>query len=446
MKRITTCVGIDLARRAKHKALVGGADDCAGTNRALSFSHDLEGLTALSAYLRARTGRSTLEGLAVNMEPTSGAFEPMAAFLRGEGAQVFYTRTDVVSQLRKVHSRFAKTDRIDARALAGVAFSFPERLIPAVEIEPRIRRMRQLSAQRHTMVEDSTRWKNRLIAKIEPHWRPLLAQLDGAERFCQLARAFFGRFADPRKAAALGREAFVQWCAGRAHGGTNRALFETFWRGSLASARLCDELERRGHHVDWETLKALARQDLRMIKACAKEVETLDKRIRHARRDMPECDLVQQLPGVGPVVSVTLTSLLMPIERFANAKKCGAYTGFTSRRKSSGDREVEGLKITKTGNRRLKRDLALAADTAMKNDAELATFAIGLLRAGKHYNKVRVAVGRKLAVRAYSLLKRHASGECGVGYIWRDADGAQITKKQAKLLATEFWSAHKAEK
>ena len=78
MKRITTCVGIDLARRAKHKALVVGADDCAGTNRALSFSHDLEGLTALSAYLRARTGRSTLEGLAVNMEPTSGAFEPVS--------------------------------------------------------------------------------------------------------------------------------------------------------------------------------------------------------------------------------------------------------------------------------------------------------------------------------------------------------------------------------
>ena len=27
MKRITTCVGIDLARRAKHKALVVGADE-----------------------------------------------------------------------------------------------------------------------------------------------------------------------------------------------------------------------------------------------------------------------------------------------------------------------------------------------------------------------------------------------------------------------------------
>ena len=73
---------------------------------------------------------------------------------------------------------------------------------------------------------------------------------------------------------------------------------------------------------------------------------------------------------MGKVIAPALASILMPVDRFANTNKCGAYTGFTSRWKGSSGREIEGLKITKSGNRRLKRDLALAADTAMKIDPE----------------------------------------------------------------------------
>jgi len=107
--------------------------------------------------------------------------------------------------------------------------------------------------------------------------------------------------------------------------------------------------------------------------------------------------------------------------------------------------DIEGLKITKTGNRRLKRDLALAADVAMHQDPQLAAFALRLLRAGKHYNKVRVAVGRKLAVRAYSLLKRYAAGQTDVSYRWRSPDGRPLAKRQAQELARSLWEAYEAQ-
>jgi transposase len=449
MKAFDTCVGIDLARRAKHKAVVvrgGNGARAATRKRAFSFSHDREGFFALRDYVLKQAGAASLDEIAVNMEPTSGVWEPLAGFLRTQGADVFFTRTDVVAALRKAYSRHAKTDRIDARTLAGIPWSFPEKLVPTVPVEVRIRKLRALSAQRQRIVEDTTRWKNRLVAKLEAVWNPLLIHLDDAERFCQLARAFFKRFADPRKAVRLGRQAFLNWCKKNAHGNTSPDLFETFWNGAVKAAALVDMLEEAdAFAIDWATLRESIAQDLRLIAALENETAKLDKRIKQAREDVPETDVVEQLPGVGQVIAVTLASILMPVARFANTKKCGAYTGFTSRRKSSAGREIEGLKITKTGNRRLKRDLALAADVAMKVDPQLAAFAIRLLRAGKHYNQVRVAVGHKLAVRAYSLLKRYGAGHTDVAYIWRDCNAKTITKQQAKTLARALWAAYQAE-
>jgi transposase len=448
MKQFDTCVGIDLARRAKHKAVIIREDEAGRTvpKRAWAFSHDLDGFQALRDRVLKQTGAASLKGVAVNLEPTSGVWETVGAFFKSQGAEVYFTRPDVVSQLRKVHSKFAKTDRIDARTLASVPFSFPERLIPVVNVERRLRVLRNLSGQRQRLVEDLTRWKNRFTAKAEVVWAALLAQLGDEQRFCALGRAFFTTFTDPRKVMRYGHERFTTWCRKKAHGNTDPGLANTLWQGARAAARLWDELERSAAlQVDWETLAELLAQDLRLIGNLEKEIKHVDKRIQEARRDVPECDVMEQLPGVGKVIAVTLASILMPVDRFANTNKCGAYTGFTSRQKGSSGREIEGLKITKSGNRRLKRDLALAADVAMKIDPELAVFAIRLLEAGKHYNKVRVAVGRKIAVRAYSLLKRFQAGQTNVQYLWRDLHGNTITRQQAMSIARELWALHKAD-
>lgn len=448
MKQYDTCLGIDLARRANHKAVILQQDGTGRTvpKRAWAFAHDLDGFEALRDRVLKHTGATSLQGVTVNLEPTSGVWETVGAYLKSQGADVYFTRPDVVSQLRKVHSKFAKTDRIDARTLASVPFSFPERLIPVVNVERRLRVLRQLSGQRLRLVEDLTRWKNRFTAKVEVVWTALLLQLGAQQRFCTLVRAFFTTFTDPRKVKRYGHKRFITWCRKKAHGNTEPGLAETLWQGARTAAQLWDELEGTdAMQVDWENLSELLSQDLRLIGHLEEEIARVDRQIQTARKDVPECDVLEQLPGVGKVIAVTLASILMPVDRFANTSKCGAYTGFTSRQKGSGGREIEGLRITKTGNRQLKRDLALAADTAMKTDPELAQFSIRLLQAGKHYNKVRVAVGRKIAVRAYSLLKRFQAGQTHVQYQWRDLQGTIITKDQAKLMARELWALHKAE-
>jgi transposase len=447
MKPFTVVVGIDLARRAAHQAVLlpAEAPDRGKVRRMWSVTHDLPGLEGLCHRIRKQTGRESLDGVLVNMEPTSGVWPVVGAYLGLQGAQVCLTRTDLTSQWRKVHSRYRKTDRVDARTLASVPLLFPERVWPIRPVPTEIRLLRDLSAQRQRLVEEIIRWKNRFLAVVEPVWSGLLGALSESQRFSAVGRAFFRRFANPCEVLGYGRARFAAWYAKHAHGLTDPELVDVLWTSAESAAALWRTFEQR-QALPWSpvALELLIAQDLRMIEFHEGQLRDIEGRIAAARKDVPECDLLEQMPGVGKVVSVTLAGLLLPADRFANAGQCGAYTGFTGRKKGSAGRETQGLPITKTGNRRLKRDLALAADTAMYHDPQLAEFAIRLLNNGKHYNEVRVAVGRKIALRARALLQR-AAHTPNAAFQWRDLQNRCITAHEAKALARELWERHRAE-
>jgi len=446
MKPFRTVVGVDLARRAPHKAVLMAAEgpQRGVAHRAWPVTHDVVGLERLCQRIRQETGQTSLEGVLVNMEPTSGVWPAVAAYVRLEGAEACLTRTDLTSQWRKVHSRCHKTDRIDARTLATVPLTFPERVWPVRPVPAPIRALRELSTQRQRLVEEIVRWKNRFLAVVEPVWGGLLGALTESQRFSEVLRAFFRRFVNPCDALRYGRARFDAWYVKQAHGLTEAGLDEVLWKAAESAAALWRLFEAH-HALPWspDALPFLIEQDLRLIEVYEQELAGIEARIATVRQAVPECDLLEQMPGVGKVVSVTLAGLLLPADRFANARQCGAYTGFVSRTKGSAGRETEGLRITKTGNRRLKRDLALAADTAMYHDPQLADFAIRLLTHGKHYNEVRVAVGRKIALRARALLQR-AQNAPDATFEWRDLQGRKVTPQQAKALARTLWERHRA--
>jgi len=444
MLELKTWVGIDLACRANHEAVIIDSSEERNPTKSFSFSHDLPGFNDLCNYVKRQTGKDSLEGIGVNFEPTGGVWEVIGAYLQKQGAKVFYTRPDVVSAIRKAQSKFVKSNRIDAKTLASLHSSMPERLIPFEQIEERIKTLRMLSNQHRKIVDEIIVWKNRFVAKVESSWGHILAEVEDDQKYCKIVREFFKKFPCPHQVIKYGKGRFADWYAKNAHGNTTSALMEALWRGAVKSAELWDEMERlKAKNLNWEEQSILIQQDLRYIEFNEAELKSIKAEIREARKDVPECDVVQEIPGVGDVISVSMTSTLMPVKRFPNTKKCGGYTGFTSRHKSTGEHEVEGLKITKAGNSRLKRDLALAADTAMHLDPQLAYFAIKLLCSGKHYNKVRVAVGRKIATYGYSLLKRISNGEENVHYEFRDLDGNTISKKEAKAIAQGMWQIYK---
>lgn len=115
---------------------------------------------------------------------------------------------------------------------------------------------------------------------------------------------------------------------------------------------------------------------------------------------------VQQLRthyGIGPLTGLCLVHTLECVERFANARKVTAYVGFDPVEDSSGERRRIGS-ISKQGSRLLRFFLVEAGQIAIRKDQDLArVYHRVLVRRG--HAKAKVAVGRRLLVRAFIMLR-----------------------------------------
>lgn len=107
--------------------------------------------------------------------------------------------------------------------------------------------------------------------------------------------------------------------------------------------------------------------------------------------------------GIGPLTGLCLAATLECPERFANGRKVTAYAGLDPTEDSSAERRRMGA-ISKQGSRLLRFYLVEAGQVAMRKDADLARAYQRVLRRGGHA-KAKVAIGRRLLVRAFIMLR-----------------------------------------
>lgn len=112
---------------------------------------------------------------------------------------------------------------------------------------------------------------------------------------------------------------------------------------------------------------------------------------------------LQTHPGIGLLTALCLVHALEPVSRFRNTRKVVGYAGFDPLDDSSAERIRFGA-ISKAGPRVLRYFLIEAAHSSVKYDDELKRFYRRLAeRRGRP--KAKTAVGRKLLVRAYIMLR-----------------------------------------
>jgi transposase len=172
-------------------------------------------------------------------------------------------------------------------------------------------------------------------------------------------------------------------------------------------------LAKRQYTSKWrQELRRLEREPMlgEQAKQLVKIIEevTLEiKRVEQWLRKQAEADhrvlLLQTHPGVGLLTSLVLVHTLWPVERFRNGRKVTAYLGMDPVEDSSADRVRIGS-ISKQGSRLARYLVIEAASTAAKSDKGLKSFYRRLMsRQGKP--KAKVAVGRKLLVRCFIMLR-----------------------------------------
>lgn len=139
------------------------------------------------------------------------------------------------------------------------------------------------------------------------------------------------------------------------------------------------------------------------------EVSFYDKRLRALSREHPQCVLLQELPGIGPVTSTALVAAVGETSAFKNGRQFAASIGLVPRQNSSGGKDTL-LGISKRGNPYLRKLLVHGARSVLKVERRRSpehsptTRWIQQLIARRGMQRATVALANKNARIVWSLL------------------------------------------
>ena len=166
------------------------------------------------------------------------------------------------------------------------------------------------------------------------------------------------------------------------------------------------------HRVARPAIPELLRPALNPILDTLAELESriaaFDRQlVRLADERYPEAKHLQQVPGVGPLISMAYVLTMETPRRFSRSRKVGSWIGLCPRVQSSGDKDPQ-LPISKTGCPYLRRLLVQAAHRVLGHnipDSDLRRYGERIAERGGKAAKARavVTVARKLAVLLHRL-------------------------------------------
>lgn len=155
-----------------------------------------------------------------------------------------------------------------------------------------------------------------------------------------------------------------------------------------------DETKRK------QTAPALVHRSIDDVIAClSKQIDDTDEDLKRLIRSTPAWreadDLLQSVPGVGPVLAATLTALVPELGAL-NRKQIAALVGVAPFNNDSGTRD--GKRTTWGGRAPVRAVLYMAASTARRFNGTIGGLYGRLIARGKHHNVALVACMRKLLV------------------------------------------------
>jgi transposase len=416
-------VGIDLGIATAHTVRVLDGEGAVVAKRKAWPTR--ESLAAAEAAALAGCPEQTR--LEVVIEPTGPAWLPIAVFFSARGHQVFRVSSQKAADLRRFLSRHAKSNGIDADTLARLPLFDPAGLqplqLPGAERAALDRRVRATDRLTQTGADHKRRIKD-LVRQLLPA-TPLTGDLGAADL------AVLERYADPNALIRLGMTRLTALIikASHHHQGAERA---SQW---LQAAQTSLALYEGHPAADFASLAAEVATEVRLLRATQAELaaHAAEREARYQAVD--PAGLARSLPGLADVGGPALAACMGDPARFRHGKQFRSYTGLTPKASETGETDRKGQPMSKAGSSLLRTTLVRAADTARKQDPQLAaTYYLQMTERGKDHLGALCVVAATLAERAWTVMRR------GTPYVICDTDGHPVNPARAKTIIAERWT------
>lgn len=159
-----------------------------------------------------------------------------------------------------------------------------------------------------------------------------------------------------------------------------------------------------------EALPALIRRDIeRSLQTQQRAIDRLTRAAQEFILGDPELarryELLLSIPGFGPTSAVHTLAELTLLPAGMDVRQWVAYAGLDPREYTSGTSVHKKVRISKAGNKHLRRALYMPALVAVQHEAHLRAFYEHLLAHGKTKMQALVATMRKLLHAIYGMFK-----------------------------------------
>ncbi|UYQ61885.1 IS110 family transposase [Streptomyces peucetius] len=376
-------VGIDAGKA--HHWLVAG-DDSGATAWSRKVHNDESAiLTALGEILAL----ADEVHWAVDIAGTASAL--LLALLAAHGQQAVYVPGRTVNRMSGAYRGEAKTDARDAYVIADTARL--RRDFTSIEVPAQLAAdLALLTAHRSDLIADRVRMLNRLRDVLTGIFPALERAFDYADH--KGALILLTGYQTPAAIRRRGQTRLAAWLSGR-----NVRNADAVATTAMQAAK-AQHTELPGQDLAAKIVADIAEQ----ILALDDRLKHIDQQIRQTFRTHPHAEIIESLPGMGPILGAEFIVAAGDLAAYPDAGHLASAAGLVPVPRDSG-RRSGNLHRPKRYSRRLRRVFYLSAQTSIIREGPNRDYYLKKRAEGcKHVQAVIALARRRVNVR-WALLR-----------------------------------------
>lgn len=430
-------LAIDLGVKGASEAVLCDAQGEATGKRA-RFHHGLKGYERLAAMVPTPQADERVEVRLV-YEATASAWKPLASFLAarqwpgGVVVTQYRLKPQDVAQMRRVMRRFAKTDCIDASAMAKLAATYASSLIPLPPPPSPAQLRLERFARRHWRHAETVRRQKHRVWALGITLVPGLWHVLGTELSVPV-RTLLREVGSPRELAALGPAGIAARLEPHKVAFPAEVLAELVQRAADAVA-----LYAHDAYADLEGAREELLEALEVLEHAEAAQRPLERELRALLdQELDPEHALRSLYGVGTLVASYILAAVGDIGRFPSVPRFVGYTGYYPVVAQSVT-DPRGVRLAQAGPRMLKVALYLAAETARQWDPELARlYQVQSVERGKPHLTALCHVATSLARRVFAVLQRVRAKRAAITEARARGDADALARAEQLPVAYEL--------